>query len=530
MWKVLLADDEEIIVEGLKQLIDWNSLETEVVGTAEDGDELQEKIEQLDPDLVVSDIKMPGKTGLDIIKYYHEKGAKQKFIFISGFQEFSYAQTAVRYGAVDYLLKPVRARDLEDSVKKAIAALQNQKTVSIFHEEKNELEELIRRVDEENGIEDFTDQRDSLPEIDFEHQFFVGISTGIRPDLADAMRQESFERFNLIRFTIYNKIADYFKSNRMGYIVRREDSNLHLLGIFPAGEEDTYIETCILPHKKAIEEEMGVKLCIGFGFPSQEPSQLKNSYKTAKYAFDLYYFEEQPYMDFRDVHSEFSYTSRDFDEAVEEVFREIVARSEQVPEKVDHVMDIIRSMHYGNMYGAENRALIFTGNLGSKLISFHMLDQEFGKMQDALQRTIEGTHTFRELRACVQEHFDRLMKGIEESGKSRDSAMIEQVKAYIRNHYNEDLSIKKLSAIACVSQNYFSAMFKRETGQNYKAYLTRIRMEAALKLLQDTDDKTYEISEKVGYNNVRRFVDAFKQLYTVSPMEYRKQLRSKGTE
>ena len=83
---------------------------------------------------------------------------------------------------------------------------------------------------------------------------------------------------------------------------------------------------------------------------------------------------------------------------------------------------------------------------------------------------------------------------------------------------------KELADVACVSQNYFSALFKKETGQNYKAYLTSIRMEEAIKLLRTTDLKTYEIGEKVGYNNVRRFVDAFKQLYNVSPMEYRKSL------
>ena len=103
--------------------------------------------------------------------------------------------------------------------------------------------------------------------------------------------------------------------------------------------------------------------------------------------------------------------------------------------------------------------------------------------------------------------------------------MIEQVKDYIKAHYAEDMSIKELADVACVSQNYFSALFKKETGQNYKAYLTSIRMEEAIKLLRTTDLKTYEIGEKVGYNNVRRFVDAFKQIYNVSPMEYKKSLR-----
>ena len=102
-----------------------------------------------------------------------------------------------------------------------------------------------------------------------------------------------------------------------------------------------------------------------------------------------------------------------------------------------------------------------------------------------------------------------------------------RVQNYIQEHYAEDISLKTLAEVACVSPHYFSAYFKAETGQNYKAYLTRVRMEQALHLVLDTDMKTYEIAQQVGYNNGRRFADAFRAAYQLSPMDYRK-LHKKG--
>ena len=90
-------------------MVDWDSLDCEVIGEAHNGKELYALVRENNPQIVVSDIKMPGMTGLDVVKQCREDGLETRFIFISGFQEFSYAQAALQYGAVDYLLKPVAA-------------------------------------------------------------------------------------------------------------------------------------------------------------------------------------------------------------------------------------------------------------------------------------------------------------------------------------------------------------------------------------------------------------------------------------
>ncbi len=116
LWKVLLCDDEGVIVKGLRRLIDWEALGVEVAGEATDGEMAAALIEQLRPDLVVSDIRMPKLSGLDVMAAVQSGEYAPKFIFISGYGEFEYAQRALAGGAVDYLLKPFHDGDLEQAV------------------------------------------------------------------------------------------------------------------------------------------------------------------------------------------------------------------------------------------------------------------------------------------------------------------------------------------------------------------------------------------------------------------------------
>jgi two-component system response regulator YesN len=146
----------------------------------------------------------------------------------------------------------------------------------------------------------------------------------------------------------------------------------------------------------------------------------------------------------------------------------------------------------------------------------------FSERQDALQQLLSQCSTYNDLRHQLQDYYRSLLPDVYHTASRKNTAEIYRVQQYIQEHYHEELSLKTLAEVACVSPHYFSAYFKSETGQNYKAYLTGVRMEKALSLVLDTDLKSYEIAERVGYNNVRRFVDAFRAVYQLSPIDYRK--------
>ncbi|MCC8017628.1 MAG: response regulator [Lachnospiraceae bacterium] len=528
MRKAIIADDERVIVRGLKKLIDWEALGIEIVAEANDGTELMECILREEPDVVVADIQMPGISGLEVLRRYNEHGGKAKFIFVSAYQEFSYAQEAIKNGAVDYLLKPVGAKDLEDAVKKALQILEEQNTAEIFKPEKDEFQKLFEDINNGRNYEnEDLYQLFREEQIDLRDRFFVGISAGIRPDVAARLSEESFGQFNLMRFSVFNRLSEAFGSKKIGFIIKKDEDALHLMGVFPNEDREAFAEKYVEPIRDQVERECGVELCMGIGTATDEPSEMLQSYKEAKFAFGLYYFEEKTILDASKIHREYHVSFEDYKEDVEQAFRAIIAKDEHVMDWIDRIMDDIESIHYGNWDAVVMRTMTFSGDLGFRLNQYRLLDMDFYEMQDELQQKVYAQYTMANLKKCVHVHYEDLIQRVYAKGRSEDKVLIEDVKRYIRQNYNKDLSIKELASVACVSQNYFSAMFKKETGQNYKAYLTSIRMDEALRLLRETDYKTYEIGERVGYNNVRRFVDAFKQIYSVSPMEYRKALREK---
>lgn len=527
MWKIIIADDEQVIRNGLKKLLDWQLLDSEIVGEAADGDALYEEIIKKDPDIVITDIKMPNQTGLDVIKKLYTSKVCPKFIFVSGYEEFSYAKDAVRYGAVDYLLKPVSKEDLKNAVQKAILQLQDYQTVNIFRQEKDELQQVFQKINDGYAYtEEEIYKRFSNDHISFENSFYVGVCFSMIID--DVLKEKmTYEQMGLLRFGIYNRIVGEMRKNKIGFLIKKEENICNVMAVITNDHKSDYIETILVPLKKKMERDTNVKLCMGVGAPINQINQWKISHKAAKFACELYFFEEKDVLDFRKISRDYKVSFDDFNQLLEDTFQKIAARDMDALNTIELALKAIENIHYGNKYAAINRVLIFTGALLEKLFVVELVTGDFVQKQNEVQEAIRYMTTYRHLCAWLYDYYENLLKCIFANSKNKTAAEIVKVKQYIAENYNKDLSLKELAEVACISQNYFSSLFKKETGENYKSYVTRIRMEEAIKLVLMTDLKTYEISERVGYNNVRRFVDAFKNIYKMSPMDYRKIYRKK---
>ena len=519
MWKAVIIDDEPVIVDGFKKLIDWQDYGIKIIGEAHDGEEGYSMLQALEPDIALLDIMLPTISGLDIIKRLYESSCKTKIIFISGHEEFSFAKDALHFGAVDYLLKPVAAAELSATVEKAISMLKDQSTISVFRKE-NRMQNIFKDINEgdEYAETELYEQFVST-NLDLDKKIFVGICFGI---IGFHNEEMPYEQQELKRFVIYNTIHEYFIKNSNGFMVKKEKESCNLIGIFEENEREAFYEKYISRIKLEIEQEFGVRLCIGMGTPTTTTSRLKQTFKEAKYAHELYFFEEKTVMDFRYAGRKKPVEIDKIDRLFEITFKSILFKNGKVLMNIENILDAIGESHYGNRFAAINRCLIFSGDLMKKLMQYHLSEGDFQIKQDSLQAAIQYKKTYRELKKYLLEYYENLLPDIYSHMGQKECRGVERAKDYIKANYMHSFTLKEISDIACVSQNYFSALFKRQTGENYKSYVTRIRMDAAINMVINTDMKTYEIAEAVGYNNVRRFVDSFKSIYLMSPMEYRK--------
>ncbi len=525
MWKVLLADDENLIVKGLRRLIDWSALDIEIVGEALDGHQAEQLILRTHPDLVISDIRMPGLTGLDLLSRHKGGPQAPKFIFISGYEEFEYVRQALSGGAVDYLLKPVSAEELEKAVRKALGLMADSSTAALFRHSPLPIQDFFTQLTADHAFigtdlyQNFTSLLGGK-----DSPVFAGLCFGLTQETAQQLDQLPYERRLLQSFVAFNTVRDDLEHNGYGCFLRKEEGRACMMGIFSPGEDpDALLHEAIIRTR----EKTGYSLRVGVGRLCRSAEDLMHTYEDSLRAFDLYYYDQREILHWDGTPHQSLLSNEDFDAAVTQVFESIVSKSDTVEQDVERVLDIIGELHYNNRTATYNRVMIFTGDLCQRLYANRLLPGSFSERQDALQQHLQSSRTFGELRQKLLEYYRDLLPDVYAAASHRGTAEIVRVQKYIQEHYAEDISLKTLAEVACVSPHYFSAYFKSETGQNYKAYLTRIRMEQALHLVLDTDLKTYEVAQAVGYNNVRRFVEAFRTAYQLSPMDYRK-LHKKG--
>ncbi len=542
MYKVFLVEDEIILREGIKNNIHWAEEGFEIVGDESDGELAYPMILREQPDILITDIKMPFMDGLELSKLLKKEMPQLKIIIISGYSDFGYAQQAIDIGITEYLLKPVTSNKLMAAVKNAAAAIDKER------KEKQILEQYQHLVYQKQGEK--------------RKDFFNALVSG-KMTLSQIIDQEEELGINMVasvfcvmlfQFKVQEDMYEYSNEivqceARMQEALRKyTDIKVFERGMdgwafILLGESEEQIEalTQELCHLLVQISDNRVHYFGGMGRIVHRVRDLQQSYLDANRAFSLRYFErEDQFLSHRDVHNIrdqigkwVNVSELNLEKLDRILLEEFLKRGtiQDVDEFVDRYFD---GFDANAMSSTLFRQYIMMDGYSAIMRFLKNLKYSKEKIDHSLKHMNDWGDQLTSLEDCRNFYKSILREAIElrnMSSQKRYSGLIEKAKEYIHLRYSmSDLTLDKVASKVNISPNYFSSLFNQETGMTFIEYLTDIRMEKAKEYLRCSGRKITEIGYLVGYLDSHYFSYIFKKTQNCTPSEYRLQGKGKNEE
>lgn len=525
---VVLADDEPLILKGLSKLIPWEEHGIDIIGFAYDGKELLDMIEEREPDIVISDISMPHVSGIDMIKEVKRRQLPCKVVFISAYQEFSYARDAIAYGAVDYLVKPVRKSDLESVLAKTISLIREENEEDRRRSKLDHLERKNRDDEMGGWLEQLTEGTLSAQSEGYRYLkqklnaplHAIGV---VRIDPAgNDYGRWPVQTQKLVEFAIRNIVQESIGAFGQGYSFVKAGSYVFALSYEEPGLTARLAEAI----KDNVMNYLKLKVSAGVGEAVPELSQVKSSREQAEHALSMTYFAGlNRVICYRKLEPRKDREKELFALQSEIILALTEASWENALSKMKLLLQVIESAAIGNRQLAVTTCFSALLHIVQEVKRGGVPMSDWGFDIQHLQSRLGQYETYGEMCDGVYDMLQLLYNRIGDNPAGKEQTLIARVVQYIEEHYADDISLESVASVAFMNPYYFSSFFKKQMKRNFKQYVTDLRMEHALSLLKNTDLMVYEIAEKVGYKNARHFSDMFKKQTGKLPQEYKNALR-----
>ncbi|WP_025692665.1 response regulator transcription factor [Paenibacillus zanthoxyli] len=541
MYKLILAEDEADVREGIIGQIDWERCGFEVADQAENGKEAAELVDRLLPDVVVTDIQMPFMNGLQLAEYIRSRYPGTKIIILTGYDEFEYAQRAIKLQIDEYILKPFSSQELIDVLLKVKGALDSEiaerENIHVLSEHYRKSLPVLR----EQFLSSLVSRRLRPEEIAVKSREY-GISLSgdwFQPSVIslDYIREPEASGpghpvslrgtgdRNLQLFAVLNIAEEICGKHGFGRVFIHRDDLVMLSSRTGTDESEITGRTLAILEeiRQNVQRFLKLTVTIGAGTVCRTPELLSRSFADALQALDyrlilgnnrVIWIEDVESRTSRPpVYDEWSEQSlirtvklgtvQELEEIINELFGSLDGSQVIANEYRIFLLEIITSiLRMAKESGGETNELF-----GSGIMSLMDMNK-FNNMEDAKQWIID---------ICT-----RLMNHIALERQSSYKQLVEQAKDFIKSHYQEtDISIGKVCQHLHISTGYFSSIFKKETKMTFVNYLLQIRLEAAKELLRTTELKAFEIAEKIGFADPNYFSFCFRKKFGQSPKEYK---------
>lgn len=542
MYKLILVDDEQEVREGILKKVEWEKYGFDIVGQAENGREALEIAERTDPDVVITDIKMPFMDGIRLSEELSRRFPTTKVIILTGFDEFEYAQKAVKLNVVEYVLKPVSANELveilsrvkllideEKARKEDINTLKEYyiKSLPILREKfmttlitnKLHRSEIMEKAQSYNLDLNGNGFMVSVVSLDYNLSAEDGEHKGLNEGSGVPNEME------LIKVSALNLCSEIAAKNELGIVFLQDDKIVIIAVSKQASAEQFAVNTAntLEEIRTSAEKYLKSTVTIGIGTFCTEVNELSSSYKAALSALDyrivlgnnrtIWIADIEPQAVEKITFDELKEralmssikvgTEEEIGETIDNLFREVIEIKASIKEYQIYLLEILTTI----TKIAKNSNVDMDDIFGNNYNFF----VELYKFND-----------INEVKSWVKDIALKLSNYITKDRQDTVKLIVRQAKDYAKENYNDsEITINKICEHLHISPTYFSLIFKRETKTTFINYLTKIRMEAAKELLRTTDKKTFEIAEKVGYSEPNYFSYSFKKNFGISPSEYR---------
>ena len=517
--KLVIVDDEPIILEGLLKTYDWEKLGFEIAGSAKSGRQALEVIRKVQPDVVLTDIRMKQISGLDVMETIRKEGGKTLFVVLSAYREFDYAQKALELGAVSYLLKPIEEeklyavfRDVHARCRRDQAEKRKQEKYHLLIDDKGEKIAAVSVQKFLDGKLDAGNLKETiaLVGVEAEKSYFCALCA----DVHIALRITEGEKSQKVRTHLHSLLTEKIKDVSPGWEFENRDG--HFIVIFRG--ETPKVSRMAEGLMEDISDTIGEKIVWGISKPLKGLQGIREGYAEAACRY-------------REAGR---IASPDLLTGQRENSGYSLAREAQVISAVrkNAVLDVKKAF-IAFIYALPSDEDTEKQYLHRLLLRVQLMLQESYGLTERIDEKFRNYYkSLGVLSAAgsVDICYRLLMDAVREREKQKASCRnlkigmpMEEAVAYIEAHlHEEDLSIVEVAEHVFLNPVYFGRVFKNTFGLSFKKYLVKRRMERAMCLLDENDLSIAAVCEEVGIGDPSYFSRLFKKHTGTLPSAYRK--------
>ena len=531
VYKILVADDEKVIRSGIKNVIPWESMNVDCVLEAKNGLEALEIYNQEHPDIVITDVKMPFMTGIELSKKIRMISDRTKIIFISGYSDLDFLKSAFRDHVLNYILKPINKEELVHTVEEAIRLCEKE------NREKSTMLELQSIMKKSIALyrKEFFDRlifsdtpireiQPLFPICDFpfteQGSFLAAIFSVGRLEEAGS-RLDDYSIATGIEYLVSQSIPAKYQ----GYVFAKNTKLI--IAVIPLGDAERIDDLLFEKIRDQISDRFPVDCIVGVGTCIDSVFEIRESYQYAKLALTRQFYSGKNKVYYsRDISA--SDPSLSVEKNTIQTFCESILHHDKagLSRAVKAIMDPVKrsdpldiEYSYGVCYLVVSRVLYSI----STELNFPFWD--FLVHYKNLIYQCKSVGDIEAFLMNLPEHVEQIRT---ETSMDQNDKYVSGIMSIIARDFKEDITIQSISNELFLTPAYICSIFKKKTSKTIHEYLTEIRIEKAKELLAASDYPIYQVATMVGYKDVKYFRKIFQQLTGYAPSQYKEKSRPIG--